>query len=170
MGRTAQKLIDHLRIFPYLLELMGPHVRLDHDYAIFMEQGTSRSRLHGGPDVVGDHWYKYRDGVIRNGLSVMTYALADVNEGNGGFACIPGSHKTNFLRSVPKEVRQFDRDPHYVKQPAMKAEDVLFSPRPWFTAPSLGPYRMNVDLSCTNIVLATRPGTLTTLISANTMI
>ncbi len=64
--------------------------------------------------------------MTRNGLSVMTYALANVNEGHGGFAWIPGSHKTNFLRSVPKEVRRFDRDPHYVKQPAMKAEDVLF--------------------------------------------
>ena len=51
-GKPFQKLIDHPRIFPYLLELMGPHVRLDHDYAIFMEQGTSRGRLHGGPDVV----------------------------------------------------------------------------------------------------------------------
>jgi hypothetical protein len=125
-GEAFKKLIDHPRIFPYLLELLGPHVRLDHDYAIFMERGTSRGGLHGGPDVVGDHWYKYRDGVIRNGLSVMTYALAHVNEGDGGFACIPGSHKTNFLRSIPKEVRQFDRDPHYVKQPAMKAGDVLF--------------------------------------------
>ena len=69
-----KKLIDHPKILPYLLELLGAYVRLDHDYAIFMDQGTSRGGLHGGPDIVGDHWYKCRDGTIRNGLSVVTYA------------------------------------------------------------------------------------------------
>ena len=125
-GDQFKNLIDHPKILPYLLELLGPYVRLDHDYAIFMDAGTSKGGLHGGPDVVGDHWYKYRDGTIRNGLSVMTFALSDVNQGNGGFACIPGSHKTNMLRSVPGDVRQFKRDTHYVVQPTMNAGDVLF--------------------------------------------
>ena len=126
MGRTAQKLIDHLRVFPYLLELMGPHVRLDHDYAIFMEQGTSPGRLHGGPDVVGDHWYKYRDGIIRNGLCVATYNLAPVKVGDGGFACVPGSHKSTLLINLPDDVRRLERRPHYVVQPTVDAGDVTF--------------------------------------------
>ena len=125
-GEPFKKLIDHPRIFSCLVELLGPYVRLDHDYAIFMDQSDSRGGLHGGPDVVGDHWYKYRDGVMRNGLSVMAYALSDVDVGSGGFTCIPGSQKTNFLNYVPKEVRQFKRDAHYVVQPAIKAGDVLF--------------------------------------------
>ena len=131
-GELFKRLIDHPKILPYLIELIGPTVRLDHDYAIFMTEGESRGRLHGGEDGgrpggnAGDHWYKYRDGVIRNGLCVMTYFLADAAEGDGGFACIPGSHKSNFSTSVPDDVRRFERIPHYVVQPAGKAGDVLF--------------------------------------------
>ena len=75
---------------------------------------------------VGDHWYKYRDGVIRNGLCVMTYNLADAPEGAGGFACIPASHKSNFAPEIPRDVRSFERSAHYVVQPALEAGDVLF--------------------------------------------
>ena len=59
-------------------------------------------------------------------LCVMTYNLADAPEGAGGFACIPGSHKSNFLREIPSEVRQFERPTHYVVQPALGAGDVFF--------------------------------------------
>ena len=131
-GEPFKRLIDHPKILPYLLDLLGPHVRLDHDYAIFMEEGPQINGLHGGEDGGGpggpeaDHWYKYRDGIMRNGLSVMTYNLADAPEGAGGFSCIPGSHKSNFLREIPTEVRRFERPAHYVAQPSIKAGDVVF--------------------------------------------
>ncbi len=131
-GEPFKSLIDHPKILPYLLELLGPHVRLDHDYAIFMDEEQKGGRLHGGEDggrpggPEADHWYKYRDGVMRNGLSVMTYNLADAPEGAGGFACIPGSHKSNFLRELPSDVRNFERPTHYVVQPPVEAGDVLF--------------------------------------------
>lgn len=131
-GEPFKRLIDHPTILPYLIELLGPHVRLDHDYSLFMKDGEKRGRLHGGEDGgragghVGDHWYKYRDGVIRNGLCVMTYNLADAPESAGGFACIPASHKSNFVPEIPNEVRQFERPAHYVVQPALEAGDVLF--------------------------------------------
>ena len=131
-GEPFKKLIDHPKILPYLIELIGPRCRLDHDYAIFMREGESRGRLHGGEDggrpggSEGDHWYKYRDGVMRNGLCVITYCLADVAEGDGGFACIPGSHKSNFLSCIPQDVRQFERDAHYVIQPTAEAGDAVF--------------------------------------------
>lgn len=131
-GESFKRLIDHPKILPYLIELLGPYVRLDHDYAIFMNSGERGGRLHGGEDggrpggPEADHWYKYRDGVIRNGLCVMTYNLADAPEGAGGFACIPGSHKSNFPTEVPPEVRHFERPVHYVVQPPIEAGDVLF--------------------------------------------
>jgi hypothetical protein len=124
-GEPFKRLIDHPKVLPYLIELMGPYVRLDHDYCIFMVEGDAGGRLHGG-ETVGDHWYKYRDGVMRNGLSVVTYFLAGAAEGDGGFACIPGSHKTNFLSKVPDDVRRFERPAHYVAQPAVEAGDALF--------------------------------------------
>ena len=131
-GQPFKRLIDHPKVLPYLIELLGPKFRLDHDYAIFMSQGENRGGLHGGEDggrpggPEGDHWYKYRDGVIRNGLIVMTYCLSDVGEGDGGFSCIPGSHKSNFSTCVPQDVRRFERPAHYVVQPAAKAGDVIF--------------------------------------------
>lgn len=130
-GDPFKKLIDHPKILPYRLDLLGPNVRLDHDYAIFMERGDRKGGLHGGEDggprlSECDHWYKYRDGVIRNGLCVFSYLLADADEGDGGFACIPGSHKSNFVGNIPAEVRSHDETRHYVRQPVAEAGDVIF--------------------------------------------
>ena len=125
-GEAAKKLIDHPKIVPYLIELIGPRFRIDHDYAIIMDEGNARGGLHGGPRHGSDHWFSYRDGQMRNGLSVMTFFLADANEGDGGFACVPGSHKTNFPGGLPRDVRAFERKAHYVAQPAAKAGDALF--------------------------------------------
>ena len=75
-GPDFQALMDHDTIVPYLVELLGPKFRIDHDYCIFMKRGATRGGLHGGEkDSEADHWYKYRDGVMRNGLTVVTYFL-----------------------------------------------------------------------------------------------
>jgi hypothetical protein len=125
-GPVFQSMLDHPKILPYLLEFIGPKIRIDHDYAIFMEMGQSRGRLHGGDNgLEGDHWYKYRDDVIRTGLTVVTFFGAPAGPGDGGFCCIPGTHKTNFLTSIPQEVREFQRNAHYVRQPVVEAGDAL---------------------------------------------
>jgi hypothetical protein len=128
--KACQNLFDHPNVLPYLLELMGPKFRADHDYCIMMEKGAKRGNLHGG-DIeyatgrAGDHWYKYRDGVMRNGLTVFTYNLTPAKKGDGGFACVPGSHKSNFPMDLPKDVRTFERIPNYVCQPEADAGDVI---------------------------------------------
>ncbi len=124
--KAFQDLIDHPTVTPYLTELLGPKFRIDHDYGIRMTEGMSRGRLHGGEsEQEADHWYKYADGLMRNGLTVVIYALTPARIGDGGFCCIPGSHKTNFLACIPKDVRQFEQSPHYVVQPELKAGDAL---------------------------------------------
>ena len=174
-GEPFKRLIDHPKILPYLVDLLGPHVRLDHDYAIFMEEGQGRGGLHGGEDggspggPEGDHWYKYRDGIMRNGLCVMTYNLADAPAGAGGFACIPGSHKSNFLREIPSEVRRFERPAHYVAQPALWQQAMYFSSRKHsFTGRCRGQRSTNVGHCSTNTVRGIRRGPGTTTTSANT--
>ncbi len=129
-GRAYQDLIDHPKIVPYLLELVGPKFRIDHDYCIFMRTGGTRGRLHGGSiDHItnrnADHWYKWRDGVIRNGLTVVTYFLAPAGPGDGGFCCVPGSHKSNCVRNVPEDVRHFKRPAHYVVPLEAEAGDAV---------------------------------------------
>lgn len=125
-GKPFLDLMDHPTVLPYLIELLGSRLRADHDYTIFTQRGTDPHRLHGGPRrYETDHWYYYSDGIMRNGLTVATWALTDVGPGDGGFACIPGSHKTNFLTNLPDDVRRFERLPDYVHQPPVRAGDVL---------------------------------------------
>ncbi|MCW8129589.1 MAG: phytanoyl-CoA dioxygenase family protein [Planctomycetota bacterium] len=102
-------LIDHANILPYLDALlgpppypkpgMGPFYRLDHTYVTVIKPGAQNAgafTLHGGgaPYDPGQY-YHYRDGRMFNGLIVVAYNLTDVNEGDGGLGCVPGSHKAN---------------------------------------------------------------------------
>ncbi len=129
-GAPGIGLMDHPKILPYLVELLGSKLRLDHDYCIFMKQGATAGGLHGGEwGGAGmnemDHWYRYRDGAMRNGLTVVTYFTTHAAAGDGGFACIPGSHKSHFLAALPDDVRRFERQPHYVRQPEVDVGDAL---------------------------------------------
>jgi hypothetical protein len=128
-GPEFLNLVDHPKVLPYLLELIGPKFRIDHDYSIFMQKGGKSGGLHGGPYggtyPEGDHWYRYHDGVMRNGLMVFTYCLAPAGEGDGGFCCVPGSHKGNFVRHIPDAVRRHEQKAHYVRQPAVEAGDMI---------------------------------------------
>ena len=55
--------------------------------------------LHGGLPLNGGlstHFYDYTaGGTFQNGLLVVAYELADVGQSDGGFGCVPGSHKSN---------------------------------------------------------------------------
>ena len=80
-GAPCLALVDNEIMLPYMLELLGPHVRVDHDYCLFMNRSDGQPHgLHGGPyggpHDEADHWYRYTEGVMRNGLTVFTYCLA----------------------------------------------------------------------------------------------
>lgn len=127
-GPAYQALIDHSKIVPYLVEMIGPRFRLDHEYGIFMDKGDTRGPLHGGEGGMDDWWYRCRSGVIRNGLCALTYFLTSAAAGEGGFVCIPGSHKSNFVELIPEEVKQFEHLASYLVQPIIEAGDaVLFT-------------------------------------------
>lgn len=121
-------LLDNPRILPYLHALMGENIRLDHDYAIFLQPGHTGLNLHGPNATPFDpnHYYRCYNGQMFNGLTVATYALTDVTPGAGGLAVIPGSHKSNF--PCPREIRHFKRPSPIVQQVPVKAGDcVLFT-------------------------------------------
>ncbi|MGH2355875.1 MAG: phytanoyl-CoA dioxygenase family protein [Chloroflexota bacterium] len=139
-GQPFRDLLDHPRTLPYLKELLDPGVRLDHCYGIYMRQGSSGLSLHGGGTPYDrPEYYHFRNGQMYNGLTVVTWALVDVPPGQGGFACIPGSHKANY--PCPRPIRAFERNPGCVIQVPMRAGDVLIftealthGTQPW-TAP-----------------------------------
>jgi ectoine hydroxylase-related dioxygenase (phytanoyl-CoA dioxygenase family) len=97
-GAPYRRLIANPRITDYLDTLLGNPYRLDHDYLDVIRAGLGPigATLHGG-GATDDRtaWYRYHDGRQRNGLFVVAYNLKDVHDGNGGFGCIPASHKAN---------------------------------------------------------------------------
>jgi hypothetical protein len=123
-GQAFRGLLDHTAILPYLKELLDPGVRLDHYYGIYMRHGTAGLRLHGGGTPYDrPEYFHHRNGQLYNGLTVVTWALTDVPPGQGGFACIPGSHKSNFPCPLP--IRTYQSNPGCVIQVPMSAGDAL---------------------------------------------
>lgn len=125
-GQPLVDLIDHPKTLPYLIELIDAKFRLDHDYCIFMREGDGPLHLHGGEGHEGDHWYRYRDGRMMNGLCVLSFFLTPAGPGDGGFCCIPGTHKSHFVASIPRDVLHYERAAPYVVQPVIEAGDALF--------------------------------------------
>ena len=113
-------LMAHPRTLQIIRVMVGDWLRLDHAYGLQLTQAMDvRENLHGGPRAdQGEHQYQWLDGKMYNGLIVIMYALADVNPGNGGFICVPGSHKANLVHRPPLTS-------HLVVTPSLKAGDML---------------------------------------------
>lgn len=116
-GGPYLDLIDNEPVLPYLEAMLGPGFRLDHEYAdiIRVGKGPIGATLHGGGSPFGaPYYYRYSEGRMYNGLCVVAYNLKDVNPGDGGFAAVPGSHKSNI--AFPDDWRELDNT-HSIVQP-----------------------------------------------------
>ncbi|MGI9272778.1 MAG: phytanoyl-CoA dioxygenase family protein [Woeseiaceae bacterium] len=138
-GGPFVDLIDLPTIAPYLEFLLQPHYRLDHDYLKVDRNGDGRELfLHGGGqgagrgrDIVGPHdggqcYYRYNNDKMYNGLVAVAFELKTVNPGDGGFACVAGSHKANY--GLPEEwrIREKQEDIHEcVDHVAAEAGDAI---------------------------------------------
>lgn len=108
-GEPFRELIDNPPMSPYLAQILGDKFRLDHVYLDVIRSGTSPigATLHGGGHPFDpSQYYRYENGRMHNGLTVVGYNLADVGPKDGGFGCVPGSHKSNF--AFPGEWRNMD--------------------------------------------------------------
>lgn len=111
-GSAFLSLTDNPRITPYLAELLGSNFRLDHDYLHIIRHGKGPigTNLHGGGTPYDPcQYYTYKNGRMYNGLLAVAYNLTDVETTDGGFGCIPGSHKSNL--PFPGEWRDLEQ-PH----------------------------------------------------------
>jgi hypothetical protein len=128
-GEPYRRLIANPRMTPYLAALLGEPYRLDHDYLDVIRTGLGPigATLHGGgANDDRTAWYRYHDGRLRNGLFVVAYALKDVNPGDGGFACVPASHKANL--HLPKGWEDLtDLKPCVRPVPAPAGAAILFT-------------------------------------------
>jgi ectoine hydroxylase-related dioxygenase (phytanoyl-CoA dioxygenase family) len=123
-----RRLLVHPGIVPYLTELIGAGFRLDHGPGLIgAVPGTEGHILHGGGEPHdASQYYYHKNGRMYNGLSVVSWQLTDVNAGDGGFCCVPGSHKSNY--PCPPDIKRYEahRDcVHQVAAPAGSA--VLFT-------------------------------------------
>jgi len=150
-----RRLLDHPRILPYLVELLGPKLRYDHGHALLMHRGSKALRLHGGgTPLQPDSSYIVKDGRIYNGLVAVSFALVDQLPGQGGFAAIPGSHKANF--PCPREFISFERTgPWVVHVPARAGSAIVFT-----EALTHGTWPWTADQERRNLLCKYTPGHL----------
>ncbi|MBT4137144.1 MAG: hypothetical protein HOE48_04470, partial [Candidatus Latescibacteria bacterium] len=88
-------------------------------------KGTSGHAQHGnGEPINPGRQYVYQNGRSYCEAVTVTWQLRDVTEADGGFACVPGSHKAKY--SHPRGVQTCDDHMGLVKHIGMKAGDVLF--------------------------------------------
>ena len=105
-GPEFADLLDHDDVLGVLRALVGPSPRIDHVYGIWMRQGQTGLGLHGGGTPFDpSQFYLWRDGEMINGLVGVMWGLSANAPGDGGFVCIPGSHKANL--QVPHEVATY---------------------------------------------------------------
>jgi hypothetical protein len=121
-----RKLLIHPVVVSRLNELCGKRFRLDHGpWLITGRKGSDGHRLHGGGEPFSpSNWYHQQNGRIYCRAVTVSWQLADVPAGAGGFCCIPGSHKS--CEPTPQDVVNVDDDMGLVLQPEMKAGDVVF--------------------------------------------
>jgi hypothetical protein len=98
-SRAFRDLIDNPRVLPILEELLGKEFRLDHEYLDLIRSGMGPigAGLHGGAVPFRPiEFFWSGDGQLHSGLVVVAYNVKDVGPDDGGFACVPGSHKSAF--------------------------------------------------------------------------
>ena len=158
LGGAYLDLVNLPTIAPYLTKLLGEHYRLDHDYAKIDSKMPEREKtlyLHGGgqgaggpadlvgPSDGGQCFYRYSNGRFFNGLVAVAFELDDVQASDGGFACVPGSHKSNI--GLPAAWRHSETPaavPDFVQRDAAAAGDAIIftqacahGPVPWAGKP-----------------------------------
>ena len=103
-GEPFIKLIDHPKIIDLLTQIIGPQLRCESCLSFVRSKSCPPLEIHGGHRGGSANFrYSVNNGRIYTGLSVVAVALQDMTEQDGGFACIPGSHKSDF--TVPADDR-----------------------------------------------------------------
>ena len=116
----------HSRLTPYLEELLGPGFRLEGMGVITMDEGAEGFWFHeGGEPFDRSRGYLYRNGRMFAGMTNIAVQLSDVGADDGGFACLPGSHRANF--PCPDNIRLYETaQDRFVQIPARAGDAILF--------------------------------------------
>ena len=110
-GAEFCALIDIPRVIDILKVIIHHELRLEISYGYIRRKGFAGLTLHGGGEFDSNGqdltlMYRQSNGRIFSGHTVVAFNLTDVDEEEGGFACIPGSHKANF--PILEEMKTFE--------------------------------------------------------------
>jgi len=120
-----RKMIAHPAVVHRLNWMGGRGFRCGQPTAFTSVKGTSGHSLHDANEpLVPSRSYVFQNGRSFCEAITVTWQLRDVNADDGGFACVPGSHKAQY--PMPPGVRSCDDHMGLVAHPVMKAGDVLF--------------------------------------------
>lgn len=130
--RRFRDLIDHPAVLGVVRETCGANVRLDHAYGIVMSGGTSGLGLHGGGMPFDPaQYYRVDGGRISTGLVAAQWALVDHPPGEGGFICVPGSHKAGFIPPAALDTDLVLHVPMAAGDVAIFSEALTHGTAPW---------------------------------------
>ena len=104
------ELIDLRPVIEVLKVIVHDQLRLENTYGYIRRKGFEGLPLHGrgvfdsnGQDIT--LMYRHFNGRIFSGHTVVAFNLTDVDAEEGGFVCVPGSHKANF--PIPEDLKTF---------------------------------------------------------------
>ena len=116
--------------YRHALTVIGPLSTSGVDYsgggtAFCAVKGTSGHTLHDANEpLLPSRSYVFKNGRSYCEAITVAFQLRDVGPDDGGFACVPGSHKAQYR--MPPGVRSYDDDMGLVVHPVMKAGDAVF--------------------------------------------
>jgi hypothetical protein len=117
-SRRSRDLIAHPAAMGVVQWLCGEAVRLDHAYGLRATRTDPRPlTLHGSAGFPADTYRWHAFGKVVSGTVVAEWVLTD--QLDGGFCCVPGSHKANF--SLPDSLNRLD----FAQQIPLEAGDLL---------------------------------------------
>lgn len=115
-GGAASMLIDHpttMRTLHTVIDDDTEKIRLENAFLSYRVKGENPGNWSphaGGKSVNPNYSYQYHDGRIHSGMTRVVWELNEVEHGKGGTSLIPGSHKSNFRKSL----KVFDDQSHPV--------------------------------------------------------
>jgi hypothetical protein len=120
-----RNLLAHPALVSRLNVMCGPGFRLDHGPMFIVSvKGTGGHTMHGAGEPHREAVaYRHHNGASYVGGVTVAWQLHDCLDRQGGFACVPGSHKSRF--PMPAGVRSGDDDLGVIHQPDVEAGDLL---------------------------------------------
>jgi len=119
-----RRMIAHAPVMQRLTWMLGGGFRLGHVRAMCYEPGSCGLFMHGGSEPANSRNHY----TLQNGRSFcesvnVAWQLVDVGPSDGGFVCIPGSHKARYR--LPDELVTLDEELGLVRHIEARAGDVI---------------------------------------------